>query len=76
MKTIKNLEVKVTYTVSLSDVEVPDDVYDALSECYEVFGFVSQASMSDAESVASDWLNDNIFQDDSMDWEYEIEEFK
>ena len=32
MKTIKDLTVKVTYTVGLSDVEVNEKVYDALND--------------------------------------------
>ena len=32
MKKIKDLTIKVTYRVGLSDVEVPDKVYDELAK--------------------------------------------
>lgn len=32
MKTIKDLTIKVTYRVGLGDVEVSDEVYNALGE--------------------------------------------
>lgn len=35
MKTIKDLTIKVTYRVGLGNVKVPDQVYNALSECYD-----------------------------------------
>lgn len=77
MKTIKDLTIKVTYRVGLGDVEVSDEVYDALGECYDKGGDVSGASTctTDEESIASEWLSDNIREADAMDWEYEIEDF-
>lgn len=35
MKVIKDLTVEVTYRVSLGNIEVSDEVYDALSQCYD-----------------------------------------
>ena len=35
MKTIKDLQVKITYTVGLNNVEVSDEMYDALAEIYD-----------------------------------------
>lgn len=38
METIKNLTVKVTYYVGLVNVQVSDDIYEALSKCYDEGG--------------------------------------
>lgn len=78
MKTIKSLTIKVTYTVGLGNVEVPDEVYDALGECYDEGGYISEVSTctTDKESIASEWLSDNIREADAMDWEYDIEDFE
>lgn len=78
MKRIKGLIVKVTYRVSLGDVEVSDEVYEALGECYDKGGDVPEEYIctTDEESIASEWLNGNIEEADAMDWEYEIEDFE
>ena len=39
MKKIKDLTIKVTYRVGLSDVEVPDKVYDELAKAYDEGGY-------------------------------------
>ena len=64
MKKIKDLTIKVTYRVGLSDVEVPDKVYDELAKAY------------DELENANEWLLDNIRQEDAMDWEFEIDDFQ
>lgn len=76
MKVIKGLTVEVTYRVSLGNVEVSDEVYDALSRCYDDGGDVSPLGMTDEEVIAAEWLNDNISESDATDWEYEIEDFQ
>lgn len=78
MKKIKGLTVKVTYRVSLGDVEVSDEVYEALGGCYDKGGDVPEEHIcaTDEESIASEWLNDNIKEADAMDREYEIEDFE
>lgn len=81
MKTIKDLTVKVTYTVGLSNVQVSDEVYEALSNCYDKGG---EVPMPDECTInghpelveASEWLSDNTREADAMDWEYEIEDFE
>lgn len=45
MKIIKNLTVNVTYRVELDNVEVPDDVYDSLANCYDWGGVVPNPSV-------------------------------
>lgn len=78
MKTIKDLTIKVTYRVGLGNVKVSDEVYDALGECYDKGGDVSEVSTctTDKVSIASEWLSDNIREADAMNWEYEIEDFE
>lgn len=68
MKTIKNLTVTVTYTVGLEDIEVPEEVYDDLIENYD-----SGAWEVPEDSIATEWLADNIIEKDAMSWSYEID---
>lgn len=72
MKVIKDLTITVTYTVGLSDVEVSDEVYEALSSCYDEGGEVSPDSFDKHAQIASEWMADNIHEADAMAWEYEI----
>lgn len=72
MKTIKDLTVKVTYTVGLSDVEVPENVYDALIECYDNCEEISADDV--ANDIAFEWILDNIHESDAMDWKCEIDD--
>lgn len=72
MKTIKDLTVKVTYTVGLSDVEVPEEVAKQLEQMAD-HGF----SICDGEinkfPEAFEWCSENISEDDALYWEYEVE---
>lgn len=74
MKKIKDLTIKVTYRVGLSDVEVPDKVYDELAKAYDEGGDVPE--WDDELENANEWLLDNIRQEDAMDWEFEIDDFQ
>ncbi len=74
MKKIKDLMVKVTYTVSLSDIEVPDEVFDELAKAYDEGGDMPE--WDDELENANEWLSDNIRQEDATDWEYDIEIFE
>lgn len=81
MKTIKDLTIQVTYTVGLGNVEVPDEVYNALSQCYDDGGNVPMSDICTINgepelACASEWISDNIRESDAMDWEYEITEFE
>ena len=82
MKTIKDLQVKITYTVGLNNVEVLDEMYDALAEIYDdKNGFVPNPDECfikgerHLENV-SEWISENISENDAMDWEAEIESFE
>ncbi|MDY3852449.1 MAG: hypothetical protein SO013_06110 [Prevotella sp.] len=74
MKTIKDLTVKVTYTVGLSDVQVSDVVYDAL-EFLADLGETNCDHIDDGEEVgrAFEWLTNHIREDDACDWSYEVD---
>lgn len=75
MKTIEYLTVKITHTVRLSNVQVPDEVCKALYNCYDKGGEVDPDSFNNEEQTASEWLSDHIHEADAMDWEYDIEDF-
>lgn len=69
MKTINNLTVTVTYTVGLGNIKVPEEVYDDLGKHYD-----SGSLEVPEDSVAAEWLADNIKEKDAMDWSYEIDD--
>jgi hypothetical protein len=74
MKKIKDLTIKVTYIVGLSNIEVPDEVYNELDKAYDEGGDVPE--WDDELENANEWLLDNIRQNDAMEWEFEIEDFR
>ena len=65
MKTIKNLTVKVTYTATLSNVEVSEKEYEALKNLAE-YG-------SGNPFEAFKWLKDHIQENDDFDLKYEVD---
>lgn len=76
MKTINDITVKVTYTVSLGSIEVDDEIYEAICNSYDNnLQLGSDCFIGEIDAVeASEWLNDHIRESDAMDWEYEIED--
>ena len=72
MRTIKDLTVKVTYTVGLSDVKVPEEVAKQLEQMAD-YGFTVEDCESSKYPEAFDWLAYNIKERDAMDWAYEVE---
>ncbi|MBD9177922.1 MAG: hypothetical protein EGP82_01900 [Odoribacter splanchnicus] len=83
MRRIKNLTVKVTYTVGLGGVEVEDEEYESLMKAYdEYYGEVPNPDecccSNDTKelSPASKWLSENIKETDAMDWNYEIQDIE
>ena len=71
MKKIDNMTVTVTYTVSISGVEVPDNVYEGLMSRDEFDP--DDLSLSDDEQYALDWLANHIEERDATDWNYEVD---
>ena len=77
MKRIKDLTVTVTYTVSLSDIEVNEKVFDALNALADRGCLHCNLVDRDEQAgTALEWLGDNINENDACDWEYEIEEME
>lgn len=76
MKTINGITVKVTYTVSLGNIEVDNETFKAICNSYDNGSQLGSDCWLDDEDAyeASDWLSDHIRESDAMDWEYEIEE--
>jgi len=72
MKTIKDLSVKVTYSVGLGGLEVSDKVFDQLNEIADNGTEVDGTGMEYPEAI--EWLHDNIKEGDCCDLECEIEE--
>ena len=56
MKTIEYLTVKITHTVRLSNVQVPDEVCKALYNSYDKGGEVD----TDSFKIASEWISEHI----------------
>ena len=71
MKKINNMTVTVTYTVSLSDVEVPDNVHEGLMDRYEFCD--DDFCLSENEIQAFDWLVTHIEERDAVAWKYEVD---
>lgn len=73
MKKIENIQVKVTYLVGLCDVDVPDDVYEALSNSESEILSPDNLSMTFEQAYAMEWLASNVKEDDACEFRFEIE---
>ncbi|OUP37238.1 hypothetical protein [Bacteroides sp. An19] len=71
MKKIKELNVSVTYEVTLCDIEVPDEVYEALENIDEISTQDCFSSES-KETTALDWLSTHVREKDGLEWNYSI----
>ena len=72
MKTVKDLTVVVRYRVGLSDIEMPQEVYDQLIEATDNGDVIDSSGMR-KHPEAAEWLSENIRERYCMDWECEIE---
>lgn len=74
MKKINELTVTVTYTVGLSDIEVNEQVYDALNALADRGSTNCGRKDCDEQiETAFGWLEDNILESDAYDWSYEVD---
>lgn len=73
MKTIENINVKVTYYVGLGEIEVENEVFEELNKIYDNDIEVDGIAFSKYDE-AIEWLRDNIKERDCCELEYEIEE--
>lgn len=71
MKKIDNLTVKVTYTVSLSDVEVSESVYQGLIAHGELDP--DDCNLDANERNALEWIADNITEHDAVNLNYDVD---
>lgn len=76
MKTIENLDLKVTYRISLEDVEVPDEIYDQLEKMQDD-GSCSLTFVNNNYPELYDWIikNNSISEDNTDEVEYDIWDF-
>jgi hypothetical protein len=71
--TIKNLTVKITYTVRLGDVEVSEKEYEALKNLAEFGSGDPFEDFDDKPRDAFKWLKDHIQEDDDSDLKYKVD---
>ena len=70
---IKDLWVKVTYEVRLGDLEMPQEVFDEINEAIDRGRDIDTMSGIDNDyENASDWLTNNIKEQDCMECKFEI----
>lgn len=74
MKRLKNLTVSCTYTVGLTDVEVPDEVYEGLASRDDFAA--DMLNLTDEEGAAFEWLWDNIEERDAMEWKFRVDDME
>ena len=67
---VDELTVRVTYTVNMSDLDIPEDVYKELEDAFYDGTEVVLNSMEHTE--AQEWLSTNCKETNSDSWEVEI----
>lgn len=72
MKKIKELYVSVNYEVSLRNIEVSDEVYEALKN-NDFFNFQDWFASGTEKETAMDWLTKYVKEENSLDRDYFIE---
>lgn len=77
MKTLKSIDVTVTYSVGLGNISLPDEVYnDLIALCDSGVYDISPDTMNEMESHVYEWLRDNIHEHDLYEISYEIEDIE
>jgi hypothetical protein len=69
---VKDLQVKVTYTIGYGDIKMPKSIYKALLKTAEESGTIQMGGL-DKDGLFS-WLQDNTREEDCYKWEAEIED--
>jgi hypothetical protein len=69
-----NIEVNVTYTVAISEVEVSDNIYKGLRKTFEKIGILENTNKELSETF--EWLSDNTQESDAHRWDYQINLFE
>lgn len=76
MAKIKNIKVKVSYTVWLEDVDVSDKVLESLMDLYILGNVKSDYRSTESLDDAYEWVSDNIVQADAIEIDTEVEELE
>ena len=71
MKKLK--DITVTYRVGLGNIDVSDEIYQALIDSQ---GMTLRHDDNKAKQVACSWLSDNIQEADCFDWKCEIDDLE
>ncbi len=75
MAEIKNIEVKMTFTVGLGNYDATAEQIKQLREAFENSTIIRDGH-EDKYPEAISWLNTYIDSSDAYKWEYEIEDFE
>ena len=70
----RTLAVKVTYEVELSDIEMPEDVFDELLDVMSEYKEIGIGSIEYPKAAA--WILDNIKETASYSWQASIEDME
>lgn len=68
--TVDELTVKVSYVISMSDIDIPEDVHKELEDAFDNGHEILLNSMQHTE--AQEWLSANCRESDCESWEVEI----
>ena len=74
-KTFKELSIKVTYSVDLSEVEIPEKIAEQMEQSYDRRERICLWSSSKYPNLEQ-WLINYVKEEDSEDLEYKIEILK
>ena len=71
-KTFKELSIKVTYSVDLSEVEIPEEIAEQMGQAYDRRERICLWRPFKYPKLEQ-WLINHVEEEDSEDLEYEIE---
>ena len=71
-KTFKELSIKVTYSVDLSEVEIPEEIAKQMEQAYDRRERIWLWRPLQSPKLEQ-WLINHVEEEDSEDLEYEIE---
>ena len=74
MINVKDISVKVTYTVTLGDVEMTEEEYAQLLEACENMEEIDGTGIKYPEAVS--WISAEIRERDAHEWSYEVNEIE
>lgn len=77
MKKLRNINITVTYSVELSDIELSDSVYDDLVALYDSGVYeIANNGKNEMECNVYGWIWDNIKEKDCYQVSYEIDDLE